>query len=162
MKSLAIVRADDMSRVKTALCDLIRYAHLTFIGKARILEPIFADNILVQVMKSPLKSCCEAASIVQLEDDANTAIGRVMKIHPPAHIIIVSPRHEIFYDLVDVIEILPEIELEFRGNIYETDITKTIEDNEATIYRDNKTMIEEIRRKIENNKTQAEDNKLLE
>lgn len=109
--SLAIVRADDMSKVKTTLCDLIRYAHLTFADHARKLEPTFADNILISVMKSPLKMCCKAASIVPLEDDASTAIGRLIKIHPPAHVIIVSPRHDIFNQLVEYIDVLPEINL---------------------------------------------------
>lgn len=113
MKSLVIVRADDISKVKTALCDLVRYAHLTFIGKARMIEPSFADNVLVQVMKSPLKSSCKSASIVPLEDEANIAIGRIRKIHPPAHIIIVSPKHDIFYELINYVDMLPEIDIDF-------------------------------------------------
>ncbi len=111
INSLAVVRADDMSKVRTALCDLVRYARLTFADKARKLEPAFADNILIHVMKSPLKSCCEAASIVPLNEDASAAIGRLRKIHPPAHIIIVSPRHEIFHELVNYVDMLPEIDL---------------------------------------------------
>jgi len=153
-----VVRADDMSKVKTALCDLVRYAHLTFEGKARTLEPTFADNILVHVMRSPLKSCCEAASIVPLEDEASAAIGRVKKIHPPAHIIIVSPRHEIFYELINFVDILPEIELTFREKTFEDDDTKTSEDNKASIFKDSKTMMEDIRKKIEDNKKQIEIN----
>ena len=100
-----------MSKVRTALCDLVRYARLTFADKARRLEPAFADNILVHVMKSPLRTCCEAASIVPLEDEASAAIGRLRKIHPPAHVIIVSPRHEIYHELVNYVDILPEIDL---------------------------------------------------
>jgi uncharacterized protein len=111
MNSFAVVRGDDMSKVRTTLCDLIRYAHLSFEGKARKLEPAFADNILIHVMKSPLRMACEAASIVPLNEDASAAIGRLRKIHPPGHVIIVSPRHEIYYDLANFIEILPEIEL---------------------------------------------------
>jgi hypothetical protein len=84
---------------------------LTFEGKARKLEPAFADNILINVMQSPLRMCCEAASIVPLNEDASAAIGRLRKIHPPAHIIIVSPRHEIYHDLTNFVDILPEIEL---------------------------------------------------
>lgn len=114
MKSFAVVRGDNMSSVKTALYDLIRYAHLTFIGKARLLEPAFADNILVSVMKHPLKNPCEVASIVPLEDDAGVAIGRIMEIHPPSHIIIVSPRHTIFNELAECIDMLPEIELTIK------------------------------------------------
>jgi len=117
MNSFAVVRGDDMSKVKTALCDLIRYANLTFEGKARRLEPAFADNILIHVMKNPLRMCCEAASIVPLSEDASAAIGRLRKIHPPAHIIIVSPRHEIYHELENFVDILPEIELNMEWDI---------------------------------------------
>lgn len=115
IKSLVVVRADDSSKVKTALCDLIRYAHLTFADKARRLEPAFADEILVHVMKSPLRICCEAASIVPLTDEPSAAIGRLRKIHPPAHVIVVSPRHEIFHELVNYVDILPEIDMAYNA-----------------------------------------------
>ncbi len=114
INSLAVVRADDIAKVKTALCDLVRYGHLNFADKARRLEPAFADNILIHVMKSPLRTCCEAASIVPLTDEPSAAIGRLRKIHPPAHVIIVSPRHEIFHELVNYIDILPEVDLTFE------------------------------------------------
>ena len=52
INALAVVKTDDMSKVKTALCDLVRYARLTFADKARRLEPAFADNILIHVMKA--------------------------------------------------------------------------------------------------------------
>lgn len=117
MNSFAVVRGDDMSKVRTALCDLIRYAHLSFEGKARKLEPAFADNILISVMKSPLRTYCEAASIVPLNEDASAAIGRLRKIHPPGHVIIVSPRHEIYHELANFVDILPEIELDMELGI---------------------------------------------
>ncbi len=115
---LAVVRADDLSKVKTALCDLVRYARLTFADNARRLEPAFADNILIHVMKSPLRTCCEAASIVPLADEPSAAIGRLRKIHPPAHVIIVSPRHEIYHELVNYVDILPEIDLTLEPKAY--------------------------------------------
>lgn len=117
MNSFAVVRADDISKVKTALCDLIRYAGLSFVGKPKKLEPTFADNILIHVMKSPLKCTCGAASIVTLNEEASAAIGRLRKIHPPAHVIIVSPRHEIYYELEDYIDILPDIDLSIKDSI---------------------------------------------
>ena len=117
MNSMAVVRADDVSKVKIALYDLIRYANLTFSGGARKLDPTFADNILTHIMKSPLRACCSSAAIVPLEDQASVAIGRLRKIHPPAHVIIVSPRHEIYHELVNYVDILPEIDLTFDQNI---------------------------------------------
>jgi len=114
MNSMAVVRANEMSKVKTAICDLIRYGQLTFVDKAHRLDPKFADNILVHVMKSPLRMSCKAAAIVPLIDEASTAIGRLKKIHPPAHVIIVSPRHEVYHELVNYVDILPEIDLAFE------------------------------------------------
>ncbi|KCZ72272.1 hypothetical protein ANME2D_01677 [Candidatus Methanoperedens nitroreducens] len=127
INSLAVVRADDISKVKTALCDLVRYAHLTFADTARRLEPSFADNILIHVMKSPLRTCCEAASIVPLTDEASAAIGRLRKIHPPAHVIIVSPRHEIFYELVNYVDILPEVDLTLEPKAYSEPAQQTVD-----------------------------------
>ena len=127
MNSLAVVRADEMSKVKTALCDLVRYARLTFADKPRRLEPAFADNILIHVMKIPLRTCCEAASIVPLKDEASAAIGRLRKIHPPAHVIIVSPRHEIYHELINYVDILPEIDLTLEHIEYAEPVRETAE-----------------------------------
>lgn len=118
MNSFAVVRADDMDKVRVALCDLVRYAHLTFDGNARKLEPAFADDILVHIMRNPLKAHCDAACIVSLNEEASAAIGRLRKIHPPAHVIIVSGRHDIFYELKNYVPTLPEIEVNFSPNVY--------------------------------------------
>jgi len=117
MNSMAVVRADDVSNVKIALYDLIRYANLTFSGRARKLEPTFADNILTHIMKSPLRASCSFAAIVPLEDQASVAIERLRKIHPPAHVIIVSPRHEIYHVLINYVDLLPEIDLALNQNV---------------------------------------------
>ena len=116
MNSFAVVRADDVDKVRVALCDLMKYAHLTFDGSARILDSAFADNILVNVMKSPLRARCDAAAIVPLDENASVAIGRLRKIHPPAHIIIVSPRHEIYHELTNYVDILPKLEVNLDWN----------------------------------------------
>lgn len=115
INSMAVVRGDDAAKVRIALYDLVRYAHMTFADSARKLEPTFADNILIHIMKSPLKACCTAAAIVPLVDQASLAIGRLRKIHPPAHVIIVSPRHEIYHELANYVDILPEIDMTFES-----------------------------------------------
>ncbi len=108
MNSLAVIRANDNFKLKIALSDLMEYGHMSYANIPKKLEPGFADNILVNVMKSPLKSKCMAAAAVPLMDSASTAISRLRKIHPPAHVIIVGPRHEIYPELIDYIEMLPE------------------------------------------------------
>ncbi len=106
----AVVRSVDISKVKTALCDLVLFAHLTFTSSPKKLEPEIADGILVNVMKNSLKKCCGSAAIVPLNEQAAFVISRIRKIHPPAHVIIVSPAHEVFQDLVNSIDMFPELE----------------------------------------------------
>lgn len=108
MNSLAVIRANDNSKLRIALRDLVKYGHMSYANVPKKLEPSFADSILVKVMKVPIKGGCVAAAIVPLMDSASAAIGRLKKIHPPAHVIIVSPRHEIYPELIGYIEMLPE------------------------------------------------------
>ncbi len=107
MNSLAVIRANDNSKLRTALRDLVKYGHMSYSGVPKKLEPGFADNILVNIMKAPLKGGSTAAAIVPLMDSASDAIGRLKKIHPPVHVIIVSPMDEIYHELIDYIETLP-------------------------------------------------------
>ncbi len=110
MNSLAVIRADDYAKVKVALHDLKKYGRMSFVGGPKKLDPGHADEILTTVMCTNLRNPCGASAVVALQDPAGYAIGRLRKIHPPAHIIIVSPRHEIFHELREKMEVLPDLE----------------------------------------------------
>ena len=99
MKSFALVRADDSDKVKIALHDLERYGHIQFSATPKCIESNYADELLVSVMGVALKSKCNSAALVELNNHAGAAISRLKKIHPPAHIIIISPRHKMFEEL---------------------------------------------------------------
>ena len=58
----------------------------------------------------PLKKQCKSAALVALSDDAGVAIDVLGRIHPPAHVIIVSSRHDIYPKINDCIKRLPEPE----------------------------------------------------
>jgi len=111
MHPIAIVRSDDKNKVNTALCDLIKYARISFSDNPRTMDPEVADEILVDVMNKPLKNTCCAAAAVSLMEDAGTAINRLRKIHPPAHIIIVSPKYNKYAEVASRIPDMPEINL---------------------------------------------------
>lgn len=109
MESFAVIRADDPVKLNTAISDLQRHGGLTFAIGPKELTPNAADRILVEVMKVPLKKQCKAAALVSLSDDAGVAIDVLGRIHPPAHVIIVSSRHEIYPKINDCIKRLPEL-----------------------------------------------------
>ncbi|HII00841.1 TPA: DUF356 domain-containing protein [Methanosarcinaceae archaeon] len=114
MKSFALVRADDSDKVKIALHDLERYGHIQFSATPRCIEPNIADDLLVSVMGVPLKSKCNSAALVELNNHAGAAISRLKKIHPPAHIIIISPRHKMFEELAGKFQKYPEFDRTFN------------------------------------------------
>lgn len=109
MESFAVIRADDPSKLNTAISDLQRHGGLTFTSSPRELDPESADKILINVMKVPLKKQCKAAALVSLSDDPGVAIDVLGRIHPPAHVIIVSSRHDIYTKICDCIQRLPEL-----------------------------------------------------
>ncbi|MBC7084786.1 MAG: DUF356 domain-containing protein [Methanomethylovorans sp.] len=116
MKSFAVIRADNADKVNVALHDLEHYGHLRFLSKPKRIEPQYADNVLVSVVGVPLKSKCNSAALVELDNNAGAAISKLRKIHPPAHIVIVSPRHKVYEELVDKAELYPEFERKFASH----------------------------------------------
>ena len=114
MKSFALVRADDSDKVKIALHDLERYGHIQFSATPKCIEPNYADELLVSVMGVALKSKCNSAALVELNNHAGAAISRLKKIHPPAHIIIISPRHKMFEELAVRFAKYPEFDRTFN------------------------------------------------
>jgi hypothetical protein len=113
MKSFALVRADDSDKVKIALHDLERYGHIQFSATPKCIESNYADELLVSVMGVALKSKCNSAALVELNNHAGAAISRLKKIHPPAHIIIISPRHKMFEELSTRFSKYPEFDRTF-------------------------------------------------
>ena len=68
----------------------------------------------MSVMGVALKSKCNSAALVELNNHAGAAISRLKKIHPPAHIIIISPRHKMFEELAVRFSKYPEFDRTFN------------------------------------------------
>lgn len=116
MKAFALVRADDLDKVKIALHDLEQYGHIQFSTTPRRIEPNYADKLLVSVMGVPLRSKCNSAALVELDNYAGAAISKLKDIHPPAHIIIISPRHQMFEEISDKFKKYPKFDRTFKQN----------------------------------------------
>lgn len=116
MKSFALIRADDPDKVKIALHDLETYSHMKFAENPKSISTTYADQILTGVMDTELKKPCEAAAIVLMDTFPSVAIANLKKIHPPAHIIIISSRHEKYYnELMNTYTIFPNFDRNFTN-----------------------------------------------
>ncbi|AKB17820.1 MULTISPECIES: DUF356 domain-containing protein [unclassified Methanosarcina] len=110
MKSFALVRADDPAKVRIALHDLETYGDIKFSTNPRCIENDYADALLVSVMGVSLRSKCNSAALVELKTNAGAAISRLKKIHPPAHVVIISPKHQIFEEITGKFQKYPEFD----------------------------------------------------
>jgi len=110
MEAYAVIRADNELKLKTAINDLKKHGKLEFNILPKQLPPEYADQLLVEVMDTELKKQCNVAALIGLNNSAGAAIDALRKIHPPAHIIIVSNRYDVFDELDVMSEQLPDIE----------------------------------------------------
>ncbi|ACX73355.1 MAG: DUF356 domain-containing protein [Methanococci archaeon] len=105
--TILLIRGDSYEKLKNALADVDRHAELTIIGKPKIIVPEAADEILSHIL-GEVKKPCKTACLAKVAEKAPKAIDKIRKIHPPAHIVVVSERYgEVYYKLLDDFPKLP-------------------------------------------------------
>ncbi|HIP16663.1 MAG TPA: DUF356 domain-containing protein [Methanothermococcus okinawensis] len=96
---LLLIRGDNYKKIKNALADIHRHGKLTILGKPRIIVPEAADEILKYILGT-IKKPCKRACLVRIQESAPKAIDRIRKIHPPAHIVVISEKYEPYHYLM--------------------------------------------------------------
>ncbi len=92
--ALILVRADDKKKILNALADLERHARLKISGKPKIVPPELADEVIERILKQKIKRRSKWAVMVLVEEDTTKSIMQVKKIHPPAHLVVISNEYE--------------------------------------------------------------------
>ena len=97
--ALILIRAEDQGKLLNTLADIERHAGLKVAGKPRIIDPKTADVIAGKILKQELRSKSDIAVLVRVEDDTTKSIVHIRKIHPPAHVIVISEEYTEFKEL---------------------------------------------------------------
>lgn len=100
--ALILLRTDNKKKLLNALADLERHANLKIKGKPRLVDNKMADKIVSSVLGG-LKRKSSVAVAVNVEEDDTTSILRIKRIHPPAHVIVVSeeyPENKLLGELI--------------------------------------------------------------
>ncbi len=100
--SLIIIRADSNEKILNAIADLERHGGLKVIGKPRLMRRELADRLASSILGGPLRSRASAAAAVEVEEDDTESIMAVRRIHPPAHLIVVSSEYDEYGELRDI------------------------------------------------------------
>lgn len=100
--ALILIRAEDQGKLLNTIADIERHAGLKISGKPKIIDSKTADAIAGKILKQKLRSKSDIAVLIRVEDDTTKSIVHIRKIHPPAHVIVVSEEYPEYKKLEDM------------------------------------------------------------
>jgi len=92
--ALILIRGDNNSKLLNAIADIERHAQLNVVDTPLKVEAEFADSIVESILKTSLRNKSNVAIAFFVKEDTTLAILQVKKIHPPAHVIVVSDEYD--------------------------------------------------------------------
>ena len=105
--SLIMIRADSKAKILNSLADMERHARLKINGTPRIIESKIADETAKRIMKQNLKFKSSHSVLVRVEGDTTRSIVQIRKIHPPAHLMVISEEYPEYDDMESKFQNLP-------------------------------------------------------
>ena len=92
--ALILVRGENNSKVLSAIVDMERHGNLNLVTKPKVISADFADSLVESILNSTLKTKSNVATAFFVREDTTLSIMQVKKIHPPAHVVVVSSEYE--------------------------------------------------------------------
>ena len=97
--ALILIRGENNSKILNAIADVERHANLNLVTKPKVIDAKYADKIVENILKAPLRTKSNVATAFRIKEDTATAIVQVKKIHPPAHIVVISNDYDDYKEL---------------------------------------------------------------
>ncbi|WP_297983779.1 DUF356 domain-containing protein [uncultured Methanobrevibacter sp.] len=97
--ALILIRGETNSKILNAIADVERHANLNLATKPKKIDAKYADKIVENILKTPLRTKSKVATAFRVKEDTGIAIVQIKKIHPPAHIIVVSNDYDDYHEL---------------------------------------------------------------
>ena len=97
--ALILIRGENNSKILNAIADVERHANLNLVTKHKVIDAKYADKIVENILKAPLRTKSNVATAFRIKEDTATAIVQVKKIHPPAHIVVISNDYDDYKEL---------------------------------------------------------------
>ncbi len=102
--ALILVRGENNSKVLSAIRDIEKHGNLNLITNPKVIDAEFADSLVENILNSKLKTKSNVAVAFFVKEDATLSIMQIKKIHPPAHIVIVSEEYDGYNELYDLLD----------------------------------------------------------
>ena len=77
----------------------------------KIIDAKFADSLVEKILNSKLRTSSKVATAFFVKEDITLSIMQIKKIHPPAHVVVVSDEYDVFNQLKNKLNNAPD----FKG-----------------------------------------------
>ena len=98
--ALILIRGESDAKLLNAIGDIEHHASLNIISQPKVVDSYFADSLVEEILNSELKTKSSVATAFFVKEDPTLSIIQIKKIHPPAHVVVVSDEYE-GYDRLD-------------------------------------------------------------
>ncbi len=92
--ALILVRGENNSKLLSAIADMERHGNLNLVTKPKVIDAGFADSLVENILNSTLRTKSNVATAFFVKEDTTLSIMQVKKIHPPAHVVVVSDEYD--------------------------------------------------------------------
>ena len=106
--ALILIRGENKSKLLSAISDMERHGSLTLLSKPKVISAEFADSLVEQILKSKLRTKSNVATAFFVKEDTTLSILQIKKIHPPAHVVVVSNEYGAYSKLEYVLNNAPD------------------------------------------------------
>ncbi len=109
MKTLAIVRATDILKLKSTLMEMNR-SGLDFEGQPKEINPVSLEKILSKVSKNSDKNY-EVCALVPIAQDNEIALGKIRSTPLYSDVLLMDSSHELFLHFFKLMPVLPDLDV---------------------------------------------------
>lgn len=97
--ALILIRGESNSKLLNAIADMERHGELNLSSKPKVIDAKFADSLVENILKSKLRTTSKVATAFFVKEDTTLSIMQIKKIHPPAHVVVVSDEYAGYKEL---------------------------------------------------------------
>lgn len=109
--ALILIRGENNSKLLNAISDMERHGNLNLATNPKVVDANFADSLVENILNSKLRTKSNVATAFFVREDTTLSIIQIKKIHPPAHVVVVSDEYEGYKQLNEILEHAPN----FKG-----------------------------------------------
>ena len=97
--ALILVRGESNTKLLNAIADMERHGNLELISTPKVIDADFADSLVENILNSALRTKSNVATAFFVKEDTTLSIMQIKKIHPPAHVVVVSDEYDGYGEL---------------------------------------------------------------